>query len=52
MDVLWPLLDIFCRFTFISGISTKTGVKLLLTFNIVNIVVSNMRGVRICQQKI
>ena len=37
------ILDVFRRLTI-----NKEGSKLLLTFNIVNIIVSKMRGVQFC----
>jgi hypothetical protein len=40
------VLTVFRKLTFISGKLTKTESKLLLTFNIVNILISNMRGVQ------
>ena len=45
MDVITTILDVFRRLTFISDKLTKRGVKLLVIVNIVNILVSNMRGV-------
>ena len=40
--------DVFRGLTFISCKLAKRGVKLLLTFNMVDILISNMRGVQFC----
>ena len=42
------ILDVFRRFNIYKWKINKEGSKLLLTFNMINILVSNMRGVRFC----
>ena len=49
MDVITQLLDVLRRLRFIiKWQMNKEGSRLLLTFNMVNILVSNMRGVQFC----